>query len=92
MKESALVRAIIRAVRREYATAFVAKLADRHTRGIPDILILLPGITLFIECKAEGGRLAPIQRAVHQEIERAGGHVHVAYGVEDVLNTIEAMR
>jgi hypothetical protein len=90
MSEATLVRRIKKAVKAAYPRAFVAKLADRHTRGLPDLLILLPGVTLFVETKAPGGKLSPIQRAVHEEIERAGGYVLVARSVEDVLRCLEA--
>lgn len=90
MKEASLVRAIQKAVRQEHPRAFVVKLADRHTRGLPDLLIVLPGITLFVEVKVPGGTIRPIQRLVHDEIERAGGCVIVAYSVEEVLDQLRS--
>ncbi len=39
-RESATDRAILRAVRREYPTAYARKIADRFTRGLADILIV----------------------------------------------------
>jgi hypothetical protein len=34
--------------------------------GMPDRLVILPGLALLVELKAPGGRLRPIQRWFHQ--------------------------
>jgi len=91
MRESTIVKNIMKTVRCEYPHAFVVKLADRHTRGMPDLLILLPGIVLFVEVKAPGGVLRPIQRATHTEINTAGGTVLVAWSADDVMTCLAGM-
>lgn len=42
MNESAVVQKIMKAVRDEYPRAYVRKIADRFTRGLPDLLIVAP--------------------------------------------------
>ena len=64
--ESKLVRKIILAVRKRYPRAWVRKLADRFTRGLPDLVIIYPmtdkraGI-LLVETKIKGGKLSRLQ-------------------------------
>ena len=106
-KESAIVRDIIAAVRQKYPRAYVRKIADRFTRGIPDVLIVVHccwlefnevGV-LFVETKTKTGRLSAIQKAEHAEIERAKDglllktlQVIVARDREAVLAKLEEMR
>ena len=62
MRESSLVRRIIAAIEREYSESWVRKLADAHTRGLPDLLVILPGaFVFFIEVKRPGGRKRALQ-------------------------------
>ena len=102
MTEAQLVRKIISAVGARYPRAYVRKLADRHSRGIPDLLIVYPreldcghhatGV-LFVECKSATGRVSRIQQAEHAAIARVGTlhgcSVLVARDVQNVLYTLE---
>jgi len=72
MRESTIVRQIIAAVKRDYPTAWVRKLADRYTRGLPDLLICWAGYTLFVEVKRPGGKLATIQALNRQQVIENG--------------------
>ena len=40
--------------------------------GIPDRLVLLDGEAFFVECKAPGGRLSPMQRRWLDDLEKKG--------------------
>lgn len=40
--------------------------------GIPDRLVLLDGGAFFVECKAPGGRLSPMQRHWLDDLEKKG--------------------
>jgi hypothetical protein len=99
MKESDFVKKLIHAVREKYPRVYVRKLADRYTRGLPDVLIVFTAAwddcdvvkVLFVECKAPAGKVAAIQAAEHQEIARAGGTVMVAKTVEEVLGVMASM-
>jgi hypothetical protein len=53
--------------------------------GVPDRLIVMPrGNIFFIEVKAPHGKTTPIQRAVHNELQRLGARVYVVYSKEDI--------
>ncbi len=43
-------------------------------RGIPDYLVILDGLPLFVELKAARGRLTPLQKIRGEEIRRARAH------------------
>lgn len=54
--------------------------------GIPDRLVILPpgkdgkdGKCVFVELKADGGRVAPIQCAVHAKLRRMGQLVFILW-------------
>lgn len=95
MRESNILHAIMKAVAHREPKAYVRKLADRHTRGLPDLLIIVPTIygpiQFFVETKTRDGRLSPIQVAEHEKIEQAGGTVIVARDVQTVLDALEVM-
>lgn len=53
--------------------------------GIPDRLVLLPGgVVEFIELKAPGGQLRPIQRVIHERLRARGHQVLVISSVREV--------
>lgn len=54
--------------------------------GWPDIEILWNGRPYLIELKVPGGSLSPVQRDMHERIERAGVSVAVCRSVDGVLN------
>ena len=88
MSESTIVRSIIREVRRAYPKAYVRKLSDRFTRGLPDILIVLPWITLFVETKTKKGKPSTIQLHEAKSIKNAGGIIMIATDPKDVMEVI----
>jgi hypothetical protein len=105
MSESALVRKIIAAVRAKYKRAYVRKINDRNSRGIPDLLIVFPrgdrreilhphaGV-LFVEAKTEVGVVSKIQEIEHKQIENVGAYgcwVIVARDINTVMETLEEM-
>jgi hypothetical protein len=89
MKESRLVRNIVQSVQRRFPNAFVVKLNDKTTRGLPDLLIVVEHLHLFVETKVGSNQLSPIQQAVHRQIHRAGGIVLTAREVQEVLFFLE---
>jgi Holliday junction resolvase len=53
--------------------------------GLPDRLVLLPGgRTLLVELKAPGGKLRPVQAAMHERLFALGHEVVVLSSVEEV--------
>lgn len=56
-----------------------------YMAGVPDRLIILPGGRIFfIEIKAEGGRLRPIQQVFHKRAAALGVNVLVLTGRDEV--------
>lgn len=62
----------------------VRKVSWIGRRGAPDRLILLPGRSIWVELKGQGGRLAPHQAREIARLEAAGCEVWVVWSVEDV--------
>ena len=61
----------------------------KQGEGEPDLLIGYKGKLYLIEMKQEGGRLSPLQKAIHAEWRRAGIEVHVARSLEEVVEVLE---
>ena len=58
--------------------------------GIPDRLIIMPnGKCYFVELKAEGGKLSPVQIAVHYKMQMLGHEVYVLWNHAEVNNWIK---
>lgn len=68
---------------------FAPKCASPGMNGMPDRIVVTPAGTVFVETKAPGGRLSPIQRKVHGWIRDAGGEVHVAASRKEVDALLE---
>lgn len=54
---------------------FVVKLIKTTKNGIPDLMCLRNGITLFIEVKRPGKEPAPLQKFRHEELRKQGFQV-----------------
>ena len=54
-------------------------------RGVADRVVVLPGgVVWFIELKAEGGRLSPLQKVFADEMARMNQNYCVLWSKEDV--------
>ncbi len=61
--------------------------------GVPDRVCFVPGLaTIFVECKAPGERLRPLQRAVHEEMAAHGATVYTVSSEADVEDLIRTWR
>ena len=65
------------------AIRFSQARATRQTRGIPDRKYYKGGWTFWFECKAEGGKQGPDQRAF-QEMCQQAGEFYVVGGVREL--------
>lgn len=56
------------------------------TAGIPDRLVILPDgkNSVFVELKTDGGRVSPIQNAVHNRLKNMNQTVYILWNFEDV--------
>ncbi len=57
--------------------------------GVPDILILDGGRTLWIELKAKRGYLSPVQIETIKAIHHAGGIVDICRSLDEVIAFLE---
>lgn len=68
------------------------KFATPGKQGAPDRIVLWPGrVCHFIETKAPGGRLSPLQLAYHKQLRGLGFAVWILWDkdeVKDYLNEI----
>lgn len=52
--------------------------------GVPDRILILPGLIMFIELKKPGGIVKPWQERMHDKLARLGCWVEVLSSIEDV--------
>ena len=68
---------------------FVTKLMGTSTNGIPDVLAIKDGRTIFIEVKRPGREAEPLQKYRMNELINKGVSAIVAHSVEDVIISIK---
>ena len=84
--ESCLQRQIIRHLEGE--GWFVLKLIQTNKNGIPDLLAIRQGVTIFVEVKRAGAKARPLQEYRMKEIHLHGINSFVAHSVEEVKKEI----
>lgn len=72
--------------------AFVVKLhgGAMQRAGLPDLLVVYAGRTLWLEVKQPGGRPTPLQAATIDAIRAAGGAAYVVTSVAEALRIVDA--
>lgn len=65
--------------------------AEGVRAGAPDLCFLIDGKFHALELKTEIGVLSGKQLQFHDEIERAGGLVHIAFGLDQALGVLAAI-
>ena len=87
MLESVIQAKFIKEVK-DNNLGLAVKVDSTSRRGFPDVIFVdTAGDTLYIEFKADGGRLSNHQHAIHAELSELGANVLVITG-EDGLNSI----
>lgn len=90
IRESSVEGEFVRAVREAGGEAL--KLTSQTMNGLPDRLILCSGAkAYFVELKAPGKRMCPLQRKRRQELEAMGFPVFCVDRPEQIKPLIEAM-
>lgn len=80
MQEATLERRLVREVKRIGGLA--PKWVSPGNRGVPDRIVILPGgRTVYVELKAPGRPLTPLQRKWKQKLEQLG---HRHYKIDSV--------
>jgi len=88
MRESALERQFRLAVERIGGKA--PKWVSPGNRGVPDRIVILPhGRVVFVELKAPGKQLQPLQRKWKKTLERLGHEVWKIDSAEDIERFIQ---
>ena len=83
MLERTVEQRLVEAVRK--AGGLCPKFVSPGWDGVPDRIVLLPGGKLgFVELKAPGQKLRPLQRRRREQLERLGFRVFVIDGVEQI--------
>ena len=88
MLEKNIEAHLVKSVRRIGGVAY--KFTSPAHRGVADRVVCLPdGSTWFIELKAEGGRLSPLQKIFADEMTRLKQNYCVLWSKEDVDTWIQ---
>ena len=77
---------------RSVITATIMK-REGTRRGIPDLFLAVPRAQfhgLFIEMKAQEGRLSPEQKVIHPILSKQGYGLFVAHSTQEAINLIDA--
>ena len=69
----------------ERAGWMVVKLLQTNCNGIPDLMCLKHGKTIFIEVKQPGKEPTELQRYRHDELQKQGFTVYVITSEKDII-------
>jgi len=87
--ETTIKNAILTALKYKYPGAFIVKLSDKFYAGLPDILFIHNGLTLFMEVKTKVGHLSKIQQYQLGCLKRNDIPVAVVRSPEEALEFVE---
>lgn len=90
MRESHIESEFVKTVRKAGGAAY--KLTSQTTNGLPDRLVLFfPAKTIFVELKAPGKMLRPLQRKRRYQLMKLGFPVLCIDRIEQIEPCIEAI-
>ena len=90
MQEKDIESRLAREVHRRGGLTF--KFVSPGSVGAPDRIIITPcGMVWFVELKTETGRLSRMQQYQLERLQGIGANACVVYGLEYMLNTLEAI-
>ena len=91
MKESSIERRLVIEVKKRGGLA--AKFVSPGLDGVPDRIALLPGGKMaFVELKAPGKMLRPLQALRKEQLEGLGFRVYVVDGSEQIGVVLDAIQ
>lgn len=91
MRESTLESRLVREVERIGGKA--PKWTSPGNRGVPDRLVILPGgRTVFVEMKAPGKPLEPLQEKWARTLRKLGHEVYKIDSLDDIDQFIQEVR
>lgn len=59
--------------------------------GVPDRIVVYNGRVVFVEVKADAGRLTPIQILQHQHLSAAGAEVRTVKGMNEAMALVREL-
>ncbi|CAB4140612.1 VRR-NUC domain containing protein [uncultured Caudovirales phage] len=83
MTESQLQSKIIQKF--EKAGWMAVKLISTNTNGIPDLMCLKAGKTVFIEVKRKGGLVSELQKYRHDQLNKQGFQVFIIDDLSQII-------
>jgi hypothetical protein len=90
--EGKLSTKIMKAWKREGVWNYKVHGSEFQPAGIPDICGVVDGLSVWCETKMPGNKPSPIQKYRINKIRAAGGHVVVAYSVQEALEMIHHVK
>lgn len=91
MRETKLERDLVNAVKRIGGQA--PKWTSPGSSGVPDRLVILPnGVTVYVEMKAPGKPLSPLQRKWFKTLRKLGHRVYKIDCKEDIDSFIAEVK
>ena len=90
-REAAIVDAIRKALQARGAFVDKDHGGPYQRAGLPDLVAILDGRTVWIECKRPGEIPTPLQRLTLEQIRAAGGHATVAHSVAEALRFVDEL-
>ncbi|HPA79345.1 MAG TPA: VRR-NUC domain-containing protein [Thermoanaerobaculales bacterium] len=89
MREAAVGRRLVKLVQGGGGWIFKVHGGIYQLPGVPDYVVVWNGATVWVETKAPGGRLSPIQRAVIRTMQAHGAEVLVGDDADALYAEIE---
>lgn len=90
MLESDIEKRLVREVRKMGGMAY--KFVSPGNTGVPDRIVILPGVITFIELKTETGRLSPGQKKQIRKLKDLGMKVVVLHGMKELEEFLNEIR
>lgn len=91
MRERDIEQRLVREIRKMGGEAF--KWTSPGNDGVPDRIVMLPGgILIFVELKADNGRLSSVQKVQIRRIQRLGQDVEVVQGMDGLEEFLQRVR
>lgn len=91
IKESIRERSLVNSFQKylKEIGAYTIKTSDKFTSGIPDLIIIYKGRTIFVEVKTYKGIVSPIQTYTISQILNHGGESYIIRDLESLKKILD---
>lgn len=90
MLESEIEKKLVREIRKMGGMAY--KFVSPGNTGVPDRIVILPGVITFVELKTETGQLSPGQKRQIGKLQDLGMKVVVLHGMKELEEFLDEIR